>query len=103
MKLRTGDTVIIIAGKDRGKTGTIDSVLPKVNRVVVGGQNSYKKHVKPSPKNPQGGIVTAYRSMHASNVMLIDSETKKPTRIGFQGVGKDKVRISRLTKKPVGK
>ncbi len=99
-KLKKGDSVIIIAGKDRGKTGLIASVLPRLNRVVVTGLNEYKKHVKPSVKNPQGGIITAYRAIHISNVMFIDPETKKPTRLGVSVDGQKK-RVSRLTGKTV--
>lgn len=101
MKLRKGDTVLIIAGKDRGKTGTIEAIVPGLNRVVISGANAYKKHVKPSAKNPQGGVITAHRSMHASNVMVIESETKKPTRIGYRLQDGEKIRIARLTQKPL--
>lgn len=103
MKLKRGDSVIIITGKDRGKTGTIDLVIPQSNRVVVGGLNAYKKHVKPSPKNPQGGIVTAYRSLDASNVMLLDADSQKPTRIGYQIKDGEKSRVSKLSNKPIAK
>jgi large subunit ribosomal protein L24 len=102
MKLHKGDTVIVIAGKDRGKTGSIEAIMPSLNRVVVAGLNAYKKHVKPTPKNPQGGIITAYRSMDASNVMLLDPETKKPTRVGYTLTGTTKSRMSHLTKKAIG-
>src|SRR3982751_6251177 len=99
MKLRKGDTVLIIAGKDRGKTGSIESVIPSANRLVVSGVNSYKKHSKPSSKNPNGGIIEALRSIHASNVMLLDPEVKKPTRVGSVSQGQTKQRVSRLTGK----
>lgn len=98
-KLKKGDLVLIIAGKDRGKTGSIISVLPAVNRVIVDGQNAYKKHIKATVKNPQGGVITAYRSIHASNVMVIESESQKPTRLGIKINGQGKQRISRLTGK----
>ena len=101
MKLKRGDTVLIIAGKDRGKTGTIDAVMPKLNRVAVSGVNTYKKHVKASPAHPQGGVVEMHRSLDASNVMLIDAETKKPTRIGVRRDGNDTVRIAKTTNKPI--
>jgi large subunit ribosomal protein L24 len=95
MKLKKGDTVIIITGKDRGKTGKIEAVLPQANRVVVTGTNMYKKHAKPSTQNPSGGILELSRPIHVSNVMFLNPETKKPTRIGFQVSGKDKQRIAR--------
>ncbi len=96
MKLHKGDNVLIIAGKDRGKTGVIEAVLPRENRVAVAGVNKFKKHVKPSAKAPQGGIVEIFRPIHASNVMLLDNN-KKPTRVGVQISGKDKVRVARTT------
>jgi large subunit ribosomal protein L24 len=99
MKLKKGDTVLIIAGKDRGKTGTIEAVLPTKDRVLVTGINSFKKHVKPSTKNPQGGIIEAFRPIHVSNVMFLDNETKKPTRIGMKIEGNDKVRFSKVSGK----
>ena len=97
MKLKKGDSVLIINGKDRGKTGSIEAILPGVNRVIISGVNSFKRHTKPSSKNPSGGIVEAFRPIHASNVMLLDPELKKPTRIGYSGHTKDKTRISRLS------
>jgi large subunit ribosomal protein L24 len=103
MKLHKGDTVIVITGKDRGKTGIVEAVFPATNRVAVTGVNSYKKHTKPTQKNPQGGIVQLFRSIEASNVMLIDKETSKPTRIGYTYEKQDKFRVSRLTGKQIGK
>lgn len=101
MKLKRGDSVIIISGKERSKTGTIAKVLPAMNRVAVEGLNSYSKHVKPSPKNPRGGKITAYRSIDVSNVMLLDPETKKPTRVTYSSTGTKKIRLSVLTRKPI--
>lgn len=103
MKLKKGDKVLIIAGKDRGKTGLVERVIPTTNRIVVAGINAYKKHVKPSTKNPQGGIVESYRSLNASNAMILDATTNKPTRIGYKIEGQDKVRIARSTNQLVGK
>ncbi len=102
MKLKKGDSVIIIAGKDKGKTGTVEAVLSQVNRVAVSGVNKYKKHMKPSTKNPQGGIVEIFRALHVSNVALLDGN-KKPSRAGYKMVGNDKVRIFRTTGEEVGK
>lgn len=98
-KLRRGDTILVIAGKDRGKTGAVELIVPKTGRVVVAGINAFKKHVKVSPKNPGGGLVTAYRSIDASNVMFVDPETKKPTRLGWTRIGKTSRRLSRLSGK----
>lgn len=101
MKLKKGDSVLIIAGKDRGKTGSVERVFASTSRVLVSGVNSYKKHVKPSAKNPQGGIIEAFRPIHASNVMLLDAESQKPTRVGFKIEGNDKIRISKLSGKAI--
>ena len=76
MNLRTGDKVIVIAGRDKGKQGTIQKVIPELNRVVVEGVNLRKKHKKPTQANPDGGIVEIYAPIDASNVMLVDPKTK---------------------------
>jgi len=81
-KLRTGDKVIIIAGKDKGKSGAIKEMLLKKDKVVVEGFNMVKKHVKPSNDDP-GGIVEVEAPIHISNVMLLDpKDGKTPTRVG---------------------
>ncbi len=95
MNLVKGDKVIVIAGRDKGKTGTIQKVIPEQNRVVVEGINLRKKNNKPSQKNPDGGIVEIYAPIDASNVMLVDPKTKKPTRIGHKMVKGKKVRFAK--------
>ena len=95
MNLVKGDKVIVIAGRDKGKTGTIQKVIPEQNRVVVEGINLRKKTNKPSQKNPDGGIVEIYAPIDASNVMLIDPKTKKPTRVGHKMVKGKKVRYAK--------
>lgn len=81
MKLKKGDEVLVVAGKDRGKRGQILRVMPTTNRVLVAGINMIKKAVKPNPQTGQeGGIVTKEAPIHASNVMLIDPASQKPTR-----------------------
>jgi large subunit ribosomal protein L24 len=81
MKLKKGDEVIVIAGKDKGKRGQITKVNPDTNRVVVAGINTVKKATKPNPQTGEGGgLIEKEAPIHASNVMLIDSETQKPTR-----------------------
>ena len=95
MDLVKGDKVIVIAGRDKGKTGTIQKVIPEQNRVVVEGVNLRKKTNKPSQKNPDGGIVEIYAPIDASNVMLLDPKTKKPTRIGHKEVKDKKVRYAK--------
>ena len=94
MNLIKGDKVIVIAGKDKGKTGAIQKVDPKTNRVVVEGVKLRKKHKKPTQANPEGSIVEIYAPIDASNVMLVDPKTKKPTRVGHKVVKGKKVRVA---------
>ena len=95
MKLKTGDKVVVIAGKSKGKEGTIISVLKDENKVVVEGANMIKKHIKPNGQQ-SGSIVEKEAPIHASNVMILDPKTKKPTRIGHttNKTGK-KVRVAK--------
>jgi len=95
MKLKVGDKVIVIAGNDKGKSGTIQKVDVKSNRVVVEGINIRKKNVKPSQANPEGSVKEIYAPINASNVMLEDPKTKKPTRIGHKEVKGKKVRVAK--------
>lgn len=81
LHVKTGDTVVVIAGKDKGKQGKIKAAMPDKNRVVVEGVNMVKRHTKPSQKNPKGGIISKEAPIHVSNVMILDPETNKPTRI----------------------
>ena len=81
MKLKKGDQVVVIAGKDKGKTGTIAKVSPTTNKVVVTGLNMIKKATKPNPQTSEGGgIIEKEAPIHASNVMLLDPKTGKGTR-----------------------
>jgi len=102
MKLKKGDKVIVISGKDKGKTGTIQKAYPAINKVVVEGVNVRKKHVKPSQTHPEGSIVEMYAPLDASKVMFYDEKTKKGTRLGYS-FDKDgnKIRIAKATKKEV--
>ena len=95
MNLKKGDKVIVIAGRDKGKSGVIQKVIPESNRVVVEGINVRKKHQKPTQANPEGSIVEVYAPIDASNVMLEDPKTKKPTRIGHKIVKGKKVRVAK--------
>ncbi|MEK7106772.1 MAG: 50S ribosomal protein L24 [Patescibacteria group bacterium] len=81
MKLKKGDKVIVITGKNRGASGTISLALPKKNRVLIDGINLVKKHRRPSAQNRKGQIVDKPMSIHVSNVMLSDPKGGKPTRI----------------------
>ena len=95
MNLKKGDKVIVIAGRDKGKSGVIQKVIPESNRVVVENVNVRKKHQKPTQANPEGTIVEVYAPIDASNVMLEDPKTKKPTRIGHKEVKGKKVRFAK--------
>jgi large subunit ribosomal protein L24 len=103
MKIRKDDTVLVIAGNNRGKTGKVLVVLPKNNRVIVEGVNIRKRHTKPNQKNPQGGIVEKEAPINVSNVMILDPKTNEPTRIGTKIIIDDKsgkkkgVRISKIS------
>ena len=94
-KLRKGDEVIVIAGKNKGRIGKIDRVDTKRARVFVGGVNIAKRHTKPSMANQEGGIVDKVMSLDVSNVMLVDPKTRKPTRIGYKMEDGKKVRIAK--------
>lgn len=97
MKLRRDDTVLVRRGKDRGKTGKILRVLPRAHKVVVAGVNMVKKHTKPTPKAPHGGIVSFEAPLAVANVALVCPHCGKPTRVGKQ-VTKDG--IVRICKRP---
>ncbi|MCU1501554.1 MAG: rplX [Ilumatobacteraceae bacterium] len=93
MKLKKGDTVVVIAGKDKGTEGEIVHVFPDDNKVIVNGVNRVKKHSKPNRVNQQGGIIDRDMPIHASNVMLVHKG--KPTRVGYQFQNGTKVRIAK--------
>jgi large subunit ribosomal protein L24 len=95
MHVKKGDKVIVISGKDRGKTGTILEAYPKKDRVLVEGVNMVKKHAKPSQENPQGGILNQEAPIHVSNVMPVDPKSGKPTRVGYEVRDGKKVRIAK--------
>ena len=95
--IRKNDNVLVITGKNRGARGRVLKIDPAKNRLVVEGVNIIKRHTKPNPqKNVKGGIVEKEGTIHVSNVMVVDPETNKPTRLGAKVLetGK-KVRISR--------
>ena len=94
MRVKKGDTVVVIAGKDKGKKGTVTKVFTKANRVLVEGVNVMTKHQKPTAMNPQGGIINKEAPIHISNVMPVDPETGKGTRVRFEVKDGKKVRVS---------
>ncbi|MFE8703840.1 50S ribosomal protein L24 [Cytobacillus sp. FJAT-54145] len=95
MHVKKGDKVMVISGKDKGKTGVILTAFPKQNRVLVEGVNVVKKHSKPSQLNPQGGIISQEAPIHVSNVMPIDPKSGEPTRVGYKMVDDKKVRVAK--------
>lgn len=99
MLIKTGDKVRVIAGKDKGKEGTVKSIFTKTNRVIVEGVNKIQKHQKPNNANPNGGLVDAEGTIDASNVMLLDPSTNEPTRIGVKVVDGKKVRFAKKSGK----
>lgn len=83
MHVRSGDKVVVISGKDKGKTGVVLTAFPKQDRVIVEGVNIMKKHQKPSQMNPEGGILETEAPIHVSNVMHVDPESGERTRVRF--------------------
>lgn len=98
MKIKKGDKVKILLGKDAGKTGKVDRVLVKEDKVLVGGLNLYKKHQKARGQNQPAGIVSLSRPMTASKVAVICSKCNQITRLGYQITGKEKIRICKKCK-----
>ncbi|HEY2004755.1 MAG TPA: 50S ribosomal protein L24 [Candidatus Saccharimonadia bacterium] len=84
MKLRRDDKVVVITGRDKGKTGTILAVLPQENKVVVENINVVKRHTKPSQKQPRGGILEITKPIDISKVMVLDPHSGKPARVGYE-------------------
>jgi len=100
-KIRKGDKVVVITGKEKGKTGEVLSVLRDEARVLVQGVNIVKRHTRPSAANP-GGIIDKEAPLHISNVAHLDPKSGKPTRVGFKLLdGGRKVRIARRSGEPI--
>ncbi len=93
MKIKKGDNVLIIRGKDRGKTGKVIRVLPKENKIVVEGLNLVKKHVKPRRKGEKGKIIEISMPIYVSNVKLLCPNCRQPTRVGYKLENEEKFRI----------
>lgn len=94
-KIKKGDKVVVLAGKDKGRTGEVLKVLPSEGRAIVGGVNMVKRHTRPTQQDP-GGIKSKEASLHMSNLAIADPKDGKPTRVGFKTLedGK-KVRVAR--------
>lgn len=97
LKIKTGDTVQVMAGKDKGKTGKVTQVFPEAERVVVEGTNFMKKHVRARSAEQKGQIIQLSAPMHISNVMLVDPSNNKPTRVKIELRDGKKVRIAKKT------
>ena len=95
MKIRKGDNVIVVAGKDKGVSGKVLNALPKTNELIVEGVNIKKRHRKPTKQGQQGQIIDKVNPVHVSNVMLIDPKNNKPTRVGYKQVKDKKVRVAK--------
>lgn len=103
MKIKKGDQVIVITGRDKGKTGEVTKAMPKESKVLVSGINLVKRHTKPTQENA-GGIISKEAPIHVSNVALIDPKSGKATRVGIK-VEKDgsKVRVAKKSGEVIGK
>ncbi|MCX7586765.1 50S ribosomal protein L24 [Phenylobacterium sp. 58.2.17] len=95
-KIKKGDRVVVLTGKDKGRQGAVLRVLPKEHRVVVEGLNMVQRHTRPTQTDPQGGIKNKEAAIHISNVAIVDSKGK-PTRVGFRVEGDKKVRVAKTT------
>ena len=95
-KIRKGDRVVVLTGKDKGRQGSVSKVFPKESRVLVDGLNMVQRHTRPSQGDPQGGIKNKEAPLHVSNVAVVDSKGKA-TRVGFRMDGDKKVRFAKTT------
>lgn len=94
-KIKKGDRVVVLAGRDKGRQGQVLRVLPKEDRLFVGGINMVQRHTRSSQGDPQGGIKNKEASLHLSNVALLDPKTGAATRVGFKIEGDKKVRVAK--------
>lgn len=93
MNIKKGDTVKILSGNDKGKTGEVIEVIPKKEKIVVKGVNIRKKHVKPRKQGEQGGIIPVETAIHSAKANVVCSKCGKPTRIGYEIKDDKKIRI----------
>ena len=93
MKIKKGDTVEVLSGNDKGKTGEVLEVIPKMQRVIVKGVNIRKKHIKPRKQGEEGGIIPVECSIHSSKVNVVCPKCNKATRVGVIKEGKEKIRV----------
>ena len=101
LKIKRGDTVVVISGKEKGKRGEVERVIPAKNRVVVRGVNIRTRHARPTQQN-QEGLYTFEAPIHVSNVMLVDPDSGDPTRIGYRFTDSgEKIRVSKKSGKDI--
>ncbi len=100
LKIKKGDNVQILLGKDNGKTGSVERVFSKDGTVLVQGINQYKRHVR-AMQGVEGGVITISKPVNSSNVALVCPSCKKPTRVGFKVEGGDKVRVCKKCSKEI--
>ena len=93
MKIRKGDTVQVLSGNDKGKTGEVLEVIPKTQKIIVKGVNIRKKHIKPRKQGEEGGIIPVECSIHSSKVNVVCPKCNKATRVGMIKEGKEKIRV----------
>lgn len=101
MKIKKGDTVLVICGKDRGRKGKVIKALPKKEKVIVEGINLVKKHQRPRRSGEKGEIVQKPAPIHVSNLKLICPKCKKPTRVGYKKMGEKKYRFCKKCKSEI--
>lgn len=95
MKLKKGDSIIVLKGKDKGRKGKVDKIFPKTGKVFIPGINVYKKHARKQSERKPGGIIEIVKPLPVANVALVCPKCKKPTRIGYQVSKGSKTRICR--------
>ncbi|MEM6997447.1 MAG: 50S ribosomal protein L24 [Patescibacteria group bacterium] len=102
IKLRVGDNVMVLTGREKGKTGKVTAVHPMENKVTIEGINIVRRHTKPNQSHPQGGIIDTTKPIDVSKVGIIDPATKKPTRVAYE-VSKDgsKTRVYASSRKEI--
>jgi len=93
MKIKKGDTVQVLSGNDKGKTGEVLEIIPKLQKVIVKGVNIRKKHVKARKQGEEGGIISVECSIHSSKVNVVCPKCNKATRVGMIKEGKEKIRV----------
>ncbi len=102
LKIKKGDKVVVLSGKDKGRHGEVTKTFPKLSKVVVSGVNIATRHRKPTQAEPQGGLVRLEAPMHVSKVAIEDPKTGKPTRVRFEVKDGKKVRVAVKSGETIG-